>query len=262
MPIFVQALKESWKGLIAWAVALIAIMTLYLSFYSTMDAGEGMQIFIDQLPSTMVAAFGFGDIGTGAGWAHSTFFGLLGLFVLAAVCVAWGARAIAGDEENGMLELTLAHRVSRSQVYFERLGALVVRLAVLGLVVAGCLMLLDGPNELGLDFANIAPQVLAWAGVGLLCGTLALAVGAITGRRNHAVTAGAGVVVAAYLLNALGNVSADNDWMHLVSPVSWAYQNRPLLNGWDWQGLALLYGVSALFVAAGWLVFTRRDVTA
>ena len=49
MPIFVQALKESWKGLIAWAVALIAIMTLYLSFYSTMDAGEGMQIFIDQL---------------------------------------------------------------------------------------------------------------------------------------------------------------------------------------------------------------------
>lgn len=72
MPIFVQALKESWKGLIAWAVALIAIMTLYLSFYSTMDAGEGMQIFIDQLPSTMVAAFGFGDIGTGAGWAHST----------------------------------------------------------------------------------------------------------------------------------------------------------------------------------------------
>ena len=98
--------------------------------------------------------------------------------------------------------------------------------------------------------------------VGLLCGTLALAVGAITGRRNHAVTAGAGVVVAAYLLNALGNVSADNNWMHLVSPVSWAYQNRPLLNGWDWQGLALLYGVSALFVAAGWLVFTRRDVTA
>ncbi len=171
MPIFVQALKESWKGLIAWAVALIAIMTLYLSFYSTMDAGEGMQIFIDQLPSTMVAAFGFSDIGTGAGWAHSTFFGLLGLFVLAAVCVAWGARAIAGDEENGMLELTLAHRVSRSQVYLERLGALVVRLAVLGLVVAGCLMLLDGPNELGLDFANIAPQVLAWAGVGLLCGT-------------------------------------------------------------------------------------------
>ena len=63
MPIFVQALKESWKGLIAWAVALIAIMTLYLSFYSTMDAGEGMQIFIDQLPSTMVVAFGFGDIG-------------------------------------------------------------------------------------------------------------------------------------------------------------------------------------------------------
>lgn len=262
MPIFVQTLRESWKGLIAWAFALPAIMTLYLSFYATMDAGEGIQVFIDQLPSTMVAAFGFGDIGTGAGWAHSTFFGLLGLFVLVAVCVSWGARAIAGDEENGMLELTLAHRVSRSQVYFERLGALVARLAMLGLAASGWLMLLDGPNHLDLDFANIAPQVLAWTGIGLLCGTLALAVGAITGRRNHAVTAGAGLVVVAYLLNALGNVSADNDWMHLVSPVSWAYQNRPLLNGWDWEGLGLLYGISAVFVVAGWVVFTRRDVTA
>lgn len=262
MPIFVQALKESWRALIAWALALLAIMTLYLSFYSTMDAGQGMQVFIDQLPAAMVDAFGFSDIGTGAGWAHSTFFGLLGMFVLVAACISWGARGIAGDEENGMLELTLAHRVSRQQVYFERLVAIIFRLGVLGAIVAGWLTVLDGPNKLGLDFANIAPQTLAYAGLGLLCGTLAFAVGAITGRRSNAVTAGAGLIVAAYLLNALGNVSSDNDWMHAVSPVSWAYQNRPLLNGWDWTGLGLLYGVSAAFVLAGWVVFSRRDVTA
>ncbi|HZK05539.1 MAG TPA: ABC transporter permease subunit [Actinomycetaceae bacterium] len=262
MPIFLQTLRESWRGILFWAVALVIVMTLYLSFYSSMGQTAGLDLFMAQLPEGMANAFGFQDIGSGAGWAQSTFFGLLGLFLLAAAGVVWGTRAIAGDEEAGMLELTLAHSVSRTQVYGERLLALVTQIALLGLAVAAALMLLDSPAELGLDFANVPPQMLAYLGVGFLCAVLAFAVGATTGRRSLAISFGGGLAVAAFLLNALGNVSEDNEWMHVVSPVSWAYQNRPLMNGWDLEGLALLYGVSLVLVVLGLVGFLRRDVTA
>ncbi|MCC2592063.1 ABC transporter permease [Tessaracoccus sp. OS52] len=262
MPIFIQVMRESWRGVIYWGLALLAVMSLYLSFYSSMGNAEGLQLMMNQLPEGMTAAFGFRDIGSGAGWAHSTFFGLLGLFILSAACISWGARAIAGDEEEGMLELTLAHRVSRTQLYLERLLGMVFRLLLLGVIVAGGLVLLDGPAGLELDFGNIPPQVVAYLGVGLVCGTCALAVGAVTGDRGRATGAGAAVLVGGFLLNALANVDEGNEWMATISPVSWAYENRPLINGWDFEGIALLYGLTAVLVLVGWLGFTRRDVTA
>lgn len=261
MAIFVQALRESWRAVLVWAAALVAVMTLYLSFYSSMGTMEGMQAMMDQLPQAMVDAFGFEDIGSGAGWAQSTFFGLLGLFILGAAGISWGARAIAGDEESGMLELTLAHRVTRTQVYVQRFLAILARIALLGAAVTAALLVLDAAVGLELDRANVAPQMLAYLGVGVLCAAVALAVGAATGNRGWALGAGAAVLAAAFLLNAVGNMDEGNRWMHAVSPVSWAYENRPLANGWDGGGLALLYGVSLVLVVLGWLVFTRRDVT-
>lgn len=262
MPIFRMVMRESWRSLIYWALALIAVMALYLSFYSLLGTGGSFELFMDQLPEAFLNAFGFRDVGSGAGWAQFTFFGLLGLLILAAAGVGWGTRAIAGDEESGMLELTLAHGVTRTQVYLERTLALFVRILLLGLAVALGLIALDGPAGLGLEFANIPPQVLAYLGIGLLYTALSLAVGAVTGQRSLAIGIGGGAAVGGFLLNALGSIDPDYEWMHWISPVSWAYQNRPLANGWDLGGLAALYGVSLVLILLGWAGFRRRDVTA
>lgn len=261
MPVLVQTLRETWRSVVVWAIALVAVMFLYLSLYSSMFKGSGMDQFMAQLPPAMVNAFGFQEISSGGGYAQSTFFGLLGLFLISAAGISWGMRAIAGDEEAGMMELTLAHRTSRTQVFLERLLAVVVRLAVLALIVTAALYAMNGPFGLEIDPANIPAQIAAYFGIALVCGTVSLAVGAITGARTLALGAGAGVLVGAFLLNALGNISPDYDWMHAISPVSWAYGEKPLLHGWDLTGLALLYGTVAVLALAGWAVFTRRDIT-
>lgn len=261
MPVFVQSLRESWRSVLIWAAGLVTVMVMYLSFYTSMMTGSGMDQLIAQLPAGIVNAFGFQDISSGGGFAQSTFFGLLGVLLLGAAAVTWGARAIAGDEEAGMLELTLAHRVSRTQVYWERALALLARLVLLALIVGITLLIVNEPFGLGVDTANIPPQLAAYLGVGVLAGALALGVGGMTGSRSLALGLGGGVFTGGFLLNALGNMSADNEWMHTVSPFSWAYQNKPLLEGWDLGGLALLYGVAAVLAIAGWLVFVRRDVT-
>lgn len=260
MPILVQSLRESWRAFLLWAAALLVVMSLYLSLFTTMFTGSGMEQLIGELPDGIVSAFGFQDISSGAGYAQSTVFGMLGMFILSAAAISWGTRAIAGDEETGMMELTLAHRVSRTQVYWERAAALVLRVLGLVALVGVALLIINEPFGLHIDTANFLPELLAFMGIAVVCGALALGVGGITGSRAASLGAGAVVLVGGFLLNALANMSADLEWLYALSPMSWAYKNRPLLEGWDPAGLALLYGVAAVFAVAGWVVFTRRDI--
>jgi ABC-2 type transport system permease protein len=71
------------------------------------------------------------------GYLQGTLFALLGPLLAVMMAVAAGARAIAGDEEAGTLELLLAHPVSRTRLLLERFGALAAAVILLRLVVWG-----------------------------------------------------------------------------------------------------------------------------
>lgn len=261
MPVLVQSLRVGWKGLLVWALVLVAVMAMYLSFYPSLGgAASGMSDLIDELPEGLVRGIGYDQIATGAGYAQATFFGLLGFVLGTAAAVTWGTRAVAGDEESGMLELTLARPVSRAQLVAERALAILVRLVVLGVLLGLALAAMNGPFELELEGGHIAAAIAAWV---LLTFSLAMASlmgGAVSGSRTVALGVGAGVGVLAFLLNALGAQSDQNEWMLDLSPFAWAYRNQPLAEGWSLADLGLLAALAATLFAVALLVFTRRDV--
>ncbi|WP_035749115.1 ABC transporter permease subunit [Arthrobacter sp. 35W] len=257
-----RALADSWRSTLAWAVGLVAVMSLYLPLYPAIGGNAQMKQLLDSLPPELIRALNYDQIATGAGYTQATFFGLMGFLLMSIASVAWGAAAIGGDEEAGLLELTLAHGVSRVQVVLERAAALAVRVAVLSAVVLATIVVLSGPSQLGVGPGHAAGGVLLFAGLALLSGTAALAAGAIGGRRFHGLAAGAAVAVAGYAFNALGNQSSDLSWLHGLSPYHWAYGNAPLANGPDWGAVAAIYGLSAVFTAAAAAVLAQRDVGA
>ena len=61
--------------------------------------------------------------------------------------IGWGASFIAGSEDAGRLELTLAHGVGRVQYALESAAALVVKLLALGLVALLVVGAVNGPAE-------------------------------------------------------------------------------------------------------------------
>lgn len=261
LPLYRRVVVDTWRGSLGWAAGVIAALMLYLSLFPTLGGDNSqMQEMVDSLPPAMVSSLGFDAITSGAGYAQATFFGLIGLVLFTIASSAWGASVIAGDEENGPLELTLAHGVTRTQVYLERGAAVATRLLWLAAVAALVVISVTGAFELDIEPAHVLATAAALLGLGLLSGSIALAVGAITGRRSYAVGAGAAVTVLGYVLNAIANQGEDLDALHAASPVAWAYQNAPLMNGADWPGLGLLYGASAIVFVIGLLVFQRRDV--
>ncbi|MBN9605936.1 MAG: ABC transporter permease subunit [Actinomycetales bacterium] len=260
LPLTRRALADSWRSLLVWALGVAGAVSLYVPLYPSIGGNADMQALLDSLPPELIKTLNYEDIATGAGYVQSTFYGLLGFVLLVIMAAAWGTGAVAGDEEAGSLELTLAHGVGRVQLVLERALAILVKLLVITLVAGGLVLAYDAPAGLGLEVGDVAAMSASWLGLGVLCATAALALGALTGRRVWALTAGAGVAVVGYVLNALANQNADLDDLHAVSPYYWMVGASPLAEGWDGRGLALLWGISAALVAVAALALARRDL--
>lgn len=260
MPIFASELRHGWKALMGWIIGLIAVCVVYLPFFESIGASPEMESMLSALPDALVVGMGFDTMFTGAGYVHSSILELTALILVVIAGVGWGARAIAGDEEEGMLELTLAHGVSRMRVYSERALVIVVRFLILGAVLWAILMGLSGPFSLDLDAAYTTAGVASFTVLAIALAFVSLAVGAATGRKSAAIGAGAGVGVAAYVANVIGRQSDDWTWLADASPFGWAFAEIPIMNGWDWPGLGLLIGLSAVAFVLGLVAVRRRDI--
>tara|TARA_B100000949_G_scaffold196376_2_gene181996 strand:- start:891 stop:1688 length:798 start_codon:yes stop_codon:yes gene_type:complete len=260
LPVAGRNLRDSWRGLLAWALGLTAALALYLPLFPSFGSNGSLEEIIATLPPELVDALGYDQIGTGSGYAQATFFGLIGFALIVIATTAWGASAIGGTEENGRLELDLAHGIGRVAYVLENALAILVKLIALGVVIGVVVGVLNGPSELGLEASGIVAATAALTGLGALSATAALLAGAISGRRIAGVAAGAGIAVYGYALQAVANQSEDLAWVERLSPYSWAYSEAPLESGFSW-GIAAVWGVAIVLTGAAALALRSRDVT-
>lgn len=260
LPVFRRSLRESWRGLLGWTVGLAAVLFLYLPLFPSLGGGGQLEAMISSLPKELVDTLGYDQIATGAGYAQSTFFGLIGFLLLTIAAVLWGSAALAGAEESGRAELDLAHGIGRSQYVLESALAVLVRLAWLGCFSGSVVWALNDPAELGLEGWRIVGASAALTGLAFLTASAALFAGAATGRRLWATGAGAGVAVVGYILQALAKQSDDLEWLNALSPYAWVYRQAPLADGVDPGGLALTWGLALALVAAAAVALRVRDL--
>ncbi|MBB6173062.1 ABC-2 type transport system permease protein [Nocardiopsis mwathae] len=258
--VFGKFLQDMRRSIIAWAVAVAAVTAMYSAFWPAMaDSAELMDAYVEAMPE-VARAMGWEDMSSPAGYLNATVFGLLAPLLMVIAAIAFGTRAIAADEEEGKLELVLAHPVGRVSVLLQRFAAVVVALAVIGLAALATLLLLEPLLDLGIGpyhlFAATATTVL----IALVYGSVALAVGAATGRRSYAL--GGAVLLAAigYLGNTFALQVEELEWMRFLSPFYYGFDPNPLVNGFDPAYAAVLVAVPVVLVALGLGAFTRRDI--
>lgn len=263
LPLTRRNLADSWRGLLGWTAGVAGAIFLYVPLYSSFSGeNAGFDEVIKSIPEGLSSTLGFEDLTSGAGYVQATFLGLIGFVLFTIAATLWSSAAIAGDEESGSLELTLAHGVSRVQIMVERSLGVMLRLLWLSIVSALLILALNDSSGIDLEPAHVVAGCAALLGLGVLAASFGLAVGAITGRRAFASAAAAGISLLGYILNSLGNQSADVEWLHNLSPYHWAFGNSPLSEGVDGGSLGLIFGISAVVLALGGVVFNRRDVSA
>ena len=257
-PILMDLLRTQRTVLAIWGLALAGVSAMYIAFWPLMSNPQ-MAELIASMPEAMVTAMGYDRIGTPGGYITSTVYGLIAPALLLVFAIGRGARLIAGEEEDGLLELELTAPVSRGRVYSERLLSLWVSVAALVLVVATTAQVLVLLMDMAVSTSNLVAGSL---GLGLLVsglGTVAFAVGAAAGRRGIALGVASALAVASFMFHAIGPV-VELDWMSALSPFAWYLGHNPLDNGFDAVGLIRLGLVAPIVAAAGYWRFARRDL--
>lgn len=259
LPLLRQELRRSLRGLVGWTLGNAAAILLYLPFYPSIGGSQELLDYFEAFPPSVVSAFGLDQMATGAGYTQATYFALTAFLLFAIAAVSWGAAAIAGDEEGGGLELTLAHGVTRAQVVLERALAILVRIVCLAASGIVIIWAINDVSRLALEVGGLVAVSTALVGLTFLVGMAALCAGAITGKRSAATATGAGVAVLAYILDAVSR-SADFEWLGAISPVRWAFGADPINAGLDWPGFLALLGAALALLGVALASFRRRDV--
>jgi ABC-2 type transport system permease protein len=262
LPSLVRKTLRDWRrAIIGWAVGLAAFASIYVGFWASVkNSPELLKLKTEALPKALQSTFGISDLTSGVGYLQGTIYGLIGPLLLIMAAVILGSWAVARPEDRHVMDLFLANPISRRSFVAQRAATLVAVLVGLGLITWVIPLVLSQTLDMDVSAANVSAASIGLLLLGLLFGTLALAVSAATGRRASALGVAGAVAVAAYVIRGL---SDSVSWLHglrWASPFQYYIGSDPLHTGFHVGYLAVLLLVSAVFVAIAVVTFDRRDV--
>ncbi len=252
--VLAKDLRERSVSVLALGLSVAMLTVGVLGIYT------GMSDAIDELTRNLpaeVLAFVGGD--APGGYVVGELFHLIAPLALVAYAVLTGASALAGEEENKTLGLLLGVPLRRSRLVAEKAVGLVV-----GVGSAGGLFLLAavGASALfgvGLDGWHVVATGVHLVLLAVLFGSVALALGAATGRSGLAAGAVGAVAVAAYLSDSMLPLARLDGWARL-SPWYYYTGSDPLVNGLDLPHLGVLAALTGAALLVAVIAFGRRDL--
>ncbi len=262
IPILLNKLSRFRGQILGWGVSLALLAGLMTLFYDTIaEQKDNYMKLMTGYPKEMLAFFSTGSVMemfTPSGYLNLEFFSymtiVIGIFVVMA-----GAGLLAGDEENGTLDLILAHPVSRSVLFAGRLAAfLLATIAILALTWIGFAVAVPG-TMMDITLGELALPLVSLFGILILFGSLALLLSMLLpSQRLAAMTSGI-VLVASYFINAMSKLDDRLEPVAKLLPFRY-YRGGLAIDEMNWGQWGIMLAVSAAFVLLAWWRFERRDI--
>lgn len=260
-----RMVRDRGRSLLWWSVGVVGLVLFTVALFPSLKSTTSVDQVADQLPVALRSMFGIDKaipLTSAAGYLQGRLFASLLPLVLLVFGIGLGARAIAGSEQDGTLELLLANPVTRRAVVVQRYAAIVGLVSALIAAFTLALLVLGTPFGAldGVPVAGLAGAVAGAFGITLLHATIAFGVGAATGRRSWATSAAATVAVAGYLLQGLLGVSHALRPLRFATPWHWYLGRNMLAQGVAPDAILAPLAVAAGVFAVGAAAFVRRDL--
>ncbi|HEY3523471.1 MAG TPA: hypothetical protein VGK63_07180 [Candidatus Limnocylindrales bacterium] len=251
------ALRRS--GLL-WLVSIAALVALTVAFWPAFEGASGITEALEQLPGSLVDAFGLAELGTPAGFLQGNLYDLIVPLLIGGATIGFANGLTAADEDAGRLELVLAQPVTRQSVFAARTMAVLGWLIVLTVGTAAVQVASD--RIIGLDIADarVVETAVLCGLLGAFHGGLALLIAGLRPRSGLVLGVTLAILIAGFVVTALFPLADQLRGLVHISPWDWAFGGDPLRSPTEpWRYLAL--GVPALaFAVLGAVAFSRRDV--
>lgn len=260
---FFKSLRDQIRPLMKWVIGVAFYIALLMAIYPSIRHSAGqLQGYVHSLPAAIRTAFlgSGGDFTSPIGYVNVELLSWLAPIVFIAFAVGTGARALAGEEEDGTLSLLLAHPVTRRRLTLQKYAAMVVAVAVLGLAFWLSLVIATAIAGTPVGPVKLAQAMLRLTLLGLAVGSVTFAAGGAAGNRQAGIATGAGIGVAMYLLNTMAQLNSTARPFRFLSLFHYSGGASPLGQGLGALDLTVLLGSSAVLLVAAVVLFERRDV--
>jgi ABC-2 type transport system permease protein len=253
-----MALRQRLLSTVSGVCGLIAVLLAVGALFPAVGHTIGKL----DIPKGVAQLLGGADYGTTTGWFRSEIASIYGPLVIAVLAITSAAATTAGEEEDRILALVLAHPIGRGRLIAAKAGtiaviALAIALAAWVGMVAG--VALGGG---GISVGHIAAFAVHLLLFGFATGALALALGAATGRRTLATGAAAGVAIAGWLIYGFAPLVSGLGWLKYLSLFYYYAGHDPLTQGIGVGDILVLAAFSVLMTAVAMIAIERRDLRA
>jgi ABC-2 type transport system permease protein len=263
--IYGKAIWDRKVSTVWWMIGVAALTVMTVAFYPLIESQEeAYEALLEGYPEEMAGFLGLdqiSDLFAPIGYINSQIYGNTLPILLFILAIGMGTTAIAGEEDRRTMDLLLAQPVRRGDVVVQKFAAMATIVSLVVGVVFLLLLISSPLLDLDLSFEGMLAVNVAAGLLGLLFGAMALALGALTGRRGLAIGLSAGIAVAAFFLYGLAPLVDALEPFGKLSPFYWYLEPNPLANGFD-PMLLWMVAFTGLFVVTAVWGFVRRDVSA
>lgn len=245
-------------GTLMAAAGLVAVLIMVGALFPAVGHTIGKL----DVPTSVANLLGGADYGTITGWFRSEIAVIYAPLVISALAISGASAATAGEEEDRILALALAHPIQRSRLVVAKALAVTLIVLIVAVAVWAGLILGVAVGGGGISLAHISALSVHLAFLGFATGAVALALGAGTGRRSLANGGAAAVAVLGWLVNSFAPLVSAIAWLKYLTLFYYYGGHDPLTRGIGFPGLVVLGLLSLALVTAAVIAFERRDLRA
>lgn len=252
-------LRERRRSLIFYPLGLAVYTLIIVALYPSFKDDSALASLSED-NSAMMALFGAsGSLTSPAGWVNANLYTNFVPLIILLVTIGYGASALAGQNENGVLGLVATLPVSRAKLLLAKFVTLIAIAVPVSLTTMICVVI-GRTFELPIGIGPLVTVSVAVVLLGAIFGALALAIGAATGSRGTALGVTSAVATLCYLISSLAPAVS---WVHqirFISPFWWATGAGQLATGVGLGDFLALIGATTVLVALAIAATRRMDI--
>jgi len=257
---FKHALRRFNGRIWGWGIGLALYSLMLVYFYEVLLRSAGtMNAMLSQYPPELLAFFGELSMWTTPQAYLDTYYYLYMTMIVGIFAVGAGAALLSDDEERGILDLVMAHPVSRMALFWGRWLAFTV--ATAGILALGWVAWLPYAQRVGLNLTPLQfllPNLPLFAEL-LLFGALALLLSMVLPSKSLAGSLAGALLAANWLLRGLAAANEDLQAIMKWTPLHF-YQGGLAVDGLNWAWFIGLLATGLLLALAAQFLFQRRDI--
>ena len=250
-------LRNRWRGLLVWGVALGGLGALYVALFPSM--GALLDSYLQNAPTYLQGFLGDlqGPVTIGR-WLDLELMNAIVPVALPFLAIAIGARAVAGNEERKTLDLLLSNPVPRWRLIVG--AAVTMAISLAGVLLMTWLLTLIAVAIVGVHLSpgQLAAGLAAMWPFCLLFGTFSLLISTLARRAMLATVIPAAVLVAMYVIDSLAKATKTMEPAGAFS--LFHHLGRPLEGDFPWIAVLPMFAGACVLTAGATAAFARRDI--